>query len=311
MDRVEHLARRGEDLVQRVRQVLTQRTTVRPLGRRRRPVGCAVGGRWRPVTRAHLHPRRLPAPRCYGRGRALGAQRHRLAALESHAPRARRLACPPRTIVAAEDRGSGPRRDRQPAEHAQAGATAAGHAQAPAERYARGATPGAGEVRQPVEAALGPPGPGGHDTRPPLRTHAAHPAPIGAAKRPDAALPPHAGVGPREISDGPLSATMDVPRRHVTPGTGPQRRRGRHAPAQRRGGGVDVPCLQVPQGRLRAHRREACHPPLGMPTRGVIGWSPGSFPPGYLRTRGGGRDGNASPTAPKSPTLAQALAAHR
>ena len=123
-----------------------------------------VGIGFLPITRDHLILRTLPEPPRQGLGRAIGEECDRLAALEIDEYCAEGVAFPHRKIVHAEHSGTGQRRDRQPAEHAQEGATAHGPAQAPAELCACRLAQCQGDMRQPVQETLRPPGPGGHHT---------------------------------------------------------------------------------------------------------------------------------------------------
>jgi hypothetical protein len=124
---------RGEDLVHGFREILQEMTAVGDLGGGGGALPGTVGIGLRPITRDHFHTRRLPEPRRQGRGGAIGEERDRLAALEIDEYRAIGLALPHRQIVHAEDGGARDRWDRQSAEPTQEGATADGHAQAPAE----------------------------------------------------------------------------------------------------------------------------------------------------------------------------------
>jgi hypothetical protein len=164
IDRIEHLAMRGEDLIQGFRQVLEEVKPVGNLDGRGCPLVRAIGVRWRPITGNDLHPRMLLEPVGQGLSRAIGEKRHRLMALQIDQHRAIDLAFPHSKIVHAEDRRTGEGRDEQPAEHAQEGATADSYTQAPAEPHARGPAQSHGDVRQPLSETLCPPGPGGHHT---------------------------------------------------------------------------------------------------------------------------------------------------
>jgi hypothetical protein len=135
--RGEGLAMCGEDLVQSFRQVLQEMKAVSDLDGGGGTLVCAVGIGFRPITRDHLHSRMLPEPLRQGRRGAIGKERDRLAALEIDQHRAIGLAFQHREIVHAEDDGARDSWDRQPAEHAQEGATTDGHAQATAEPYVR------------------------------------------------------------------------------------------------------------------------------------------------------------------------------
>ena len=169
IDRVEHLAMRGKNLVQRFRQVLEEMKAVGDLNRRRRPVVCAIGLGFRPMARDHLDPRMPPKPLRQGRRGAIGEECDRLAALEIAEHRAVGLAFPHRQIVYTKDTRACARWDRSPAEHAQEGTTADGYAQDTAELCARCPAQGHGDVRQPVQEAPRPPSPRGHDTGQSLR----------------------------------------------------------------------------------------------------------------------------------------------
>ena len=164
IDRVANLAMCGEDLGQRFCQVLEQRQTIGDLERCGCSWGGAIGGGFRPITRDHLPPRMLPEPVRPALSGAIREERHRLAAFQIDEHRARGLTVPHREIVHTEHGGSGPPRDRQPAEHAQDGATADGHAQATAELCTRSPTQGHGDGHEPVEEAFCPPGPRRHHT---------------------------------------------------------------------------------------------------------------------------------------------------
>ena len=78
--------------LQRFRQVLKQMKAVRHLGRRGRPLLCAVGVGFRPITHDHLHPWMLPEPLGQGLGRAIREKRDRLLAFEINEHRAIALA---------------------------------------------------------------------------------------------------------------------------------------------------------------------------------------------------------------------------
>jgi hypothetical protein len=226
------------------------------------PLVRAPGVSSRPITRDHFHPRMFPAPRRQGLRGTIREEGGRLAALEIHQDGTITLAFPQGAIVHAEASGTRARWDRQPAEQAQQGATAAGQAQATAEPDARGPTQGYGAGRQPLQEALCPPGPRGHHAGPPRRQAAAWTASMGTEKPPDTPRQDDVVVGPRQVGHGPPIATMEAPRGTLAHGTGPLCLRGLHAQGHLRGGGVDLPRLQVKQGCLRAQGSQAVHRPL-------------------------------------------------
>ena len=87
-------------------------------------------------------------------------------------------------------------------------------------------------------------------------------APIGAEKLPDAELPHHAVVGPRQIGDSPLIAAIDAPCGKPAHGTVHQRLRRLHSQGHLPSGGVNLPCLRVEQAGLREQARQKFYTPL-------------------------------------------------
>lgn len=251
IDRVEHRAMGGEDLIQGFCQVLEEVKPVGDLDSRRCPLVSAIGVRLRPITGDDLHAGMLLEPVGQGLGGAIGEERHRPVALQINQDCAIGLAFPHGEIVDAEDRGTDEGRDWEPAEHAQEGATTDGHAQATAEPYARCPAQGDGDGGQPVEEALGPPSPGGCHTRQPLRKNAARTTAIGAEKLPDAQLQHDTVVSPREIGDGPPIAAMDMPRGKPAHRTVHPHLRGLYLECHLRGGSVHLPRLEMQSTSIR------------------------------------------------------------